>query len=99
MKKPELPLLHMIQIEAGKQLKVYAVHFHCNQHLPACHCDGDAYFSVQQGVFRLNFSEGFRMLQPRDSEFLTAGKPFRIEALTDARAQLILPAQAELVFE
>lgn len=93
-----IPLLHLMPIEAGEQLKVYAVNLRRDQPLPPCHCDGDIYFSVQQGVVRIYAGQGTRMLQPRESEFLAAGQLFRLEALTDARAQLVMPAQARLVF-
>lgn len=96
---PNIPILHLMPIESGEQLKVYAVNFRHNQQLPSCYCDGDVYFSVQQGVVRLNAGAGARMLQARESEFLTAGQRFRLEALTDARAQLVMPAQAQLVFD
>lgn len=94
-----LPRLQLLPIEAGVNLKIFAVNGRAGQIMPPCHCEQDIFFSVQQGLVRLNSEDGCRLLQPREGEFLPAGKVFHLEAVTDTRARLVMPTQTEICFE
>ena len=93
-----MPVLQLLPIDGGDDLKVYAVNGQAGQLMPPCRCNQDAYFVINQGVVRLNLEDLARMMQPRENEFLPAHSVFHIEALHDCRAQLVLPSQARLEF-
>lgn len=93
-----LPLLRLLPLAAGSDLQIYAVNGRMGQAIPPCHSDKDTYIAVQQGILRLICEDSERLLQPHESEFLPAGTEFRVEAMTDTRARLVLPAMAKLSF-
>ena len=93
-----LPLLQLLPIETGDDLKLFAINGHVGQLMPECHCTRDSFLSVQQGVLRLEHEGLSRLLQTREGEFIPAGTAFRLNVFADCRAQLIMPATAELVY-
>ena len=99
MQEVYLPLLKLLPIDEGDDLKIYALNGRVGQVMPPCYCDKDAYFSVQQGQIRLDFEAGPRIMQAHESEFLPAGSVFQLESLTDSRAKLVMPVQASLSFD
>ncbi len=94
-----LPLLRLLPIETGQDLKLYALNGRTGQVMPPCCSDRDLFLSVQQGQLWLESTAGNRVLQARESEFLPAGTRFRLESLTDSRGRLIMPAEAQINFE
>lgn len=93
-----LPWLRLLPLEAGQDLRIYALNGRSGQRIPPCCSDRDVFLSVQQGLVQLDTAEGQRVLQSRESEFLPAGSVFRLESMTDSRARMIMPAATNLHF-
>lgn len=94
-----MPLLQLLPIESGDDLKIFAINGRQGEGTPHLSCDHDSYLSVQQGMLRLQDADGDRLLQPHESALLPAGQPFQLIALTDTRARLVLPYAAAWILD
>ncbi|HEY9838928.1 MAG: hypothetical protein ACAI44_01155 [Candidatus Sericytochromatia bacterium] len=93
-----MPVLQLLPIDGGDDLKVYALNGQAGQLMPPCRCNQDAYVVINQGVVRIDLEGLVRMMQPRENEFLPANTLFHLEVLNDCRAQLVIPSHAQLEF-
>lgn len=94
-----LPILRLLPVESGQDLKIFALNGRIGQIVPPSCCDRDAWLSVQQGQLRLERDSGSVVLQAHEGALLAAGVPFQLESLTDTRARLVMPVASVLSCE